>query len=308
MEGAGLENDMPAKPRIADFPGVMLAHGYDPGKHDPTGWLASEKLDGVRAIWNGTMFLTRTAVQIFAPEWFTRNLPHNTILDGELFMGRGKFQRTSGAVRRNNVAHPDWKEIEYHVFDMPRHKSECLYDRLSAVCPLIRDCKSAVIVIQQPIENRNHLNEMLRAVLARGGEGLIIRHPRGRWIATRSNEMLKVKVQDDMDAVVVGYTPGEGKHTGRVGALECKEWRCGPGSPRPEELASFNCGTGLTDEDRNHPPEIGSLIRVGHHGLTDAGLPRFPSFLGVRIEKAEMDEKALASAVLKAGNQKVRAD
>jgi ATP-dependent DNA ligase len=29
----------------------MLAHTYEPGTTDVTGWLVSEKLDGVRAIW-----------------------------------------------------------------------------------------------------------------------------------------------------------------------------------------------------------------------------------------------------------------
>ena len=32
---------------------VMLAQNYDPAKHDPTGWLMSEKLDGVRCYWDG---------------------------------------------------------------------------------------------------------------------------------------------------------------------------------------------------------------------------------------------------------------
>ena len=38
---------------------VMLAHNYDPDKHNPTGWLMSEKLDGVRCYWDGTTMYTR---------------------------------------------------------------------------------------------------------------------------------------------------------------------------------------------------------------------------------------------------------
>jgi DNA ligase-1 len=38
---------------------VMLAHVFDPEKHDPTGWWMSEKLDGVRAYWTGSNFYSR---------------------------------------------------------------------------------------------------------------------------------------------------------------------------------------------------------------------------------------------------------
>ena len=38
---------------------VMLAHNYDPDKHNPTGWLMSEKLDGVRCYWDGATMYTR---------------------------------------------------------------------------------------------------------------------------------------------------------------------------------------------------------------------------------------------------------
>lgn len=274
---------MAALPRIANFPGVMLAHGYDPAKHDPTGWLASEKLDGVRAIWNGETFLTRTAVQIFAPSWFTAQLPQGVILDGELFMGRGKFQATSGAVRRNNVNHPNWDEITYQVFDCPKEPGD-LRKRLHRAQNLLKGIAlpgpiRCPIVNQETIRSRDHLDSLLRYFLDLGGEGLIIRDPSAAWIATRAHTMLKVKVQDDMDAVVCGYTPGEGRHVGRVGALVCEVWR----SNKADGIR-FNCGTGLSDQDRDSPPPIGSIIRVGHHGLTDASIPRFPSFLGVRAE------------------------
>ena len=41
------------------FISVMLAHNYDPDKHNPTGWLMSEKLDGVRCFWDGATMYTR---------------------------------------------------------------------------------------------------------------------------------------------------------------------------------------------------------------------------------------------------------
>ena len=38
---------------------VMLAQTYDPDRDDPTGWLMSEKLDGVRCYWDGSTLYTR---------------------------------------------------------------------------------------------------------------------------------------------------------------------------------------------------------------------------------------------------------
>jgi DNA ligase 1 len=49
---------------------VMLAQTYDAERDDPSGWLMSEKLDGVRCYWNGSNLYTRNGNKIFAPkEW-----------------------------------------------------------------------------------------------------------------------------------------------------------------------------------------------------------------------------------------------
>ena len=37
----------------------MLAQTYDPDRDDPTGWLMSEKLNGVRCYWDGSTLYTR---------------------------------------------------------------------------------------------------------------------------------------------------------------------------------------------------------------------------------------------------------
>ena len=53
----------------------------------------SEKLDGVRAWWTGTQFLSRLGNIYHAPDWFIAGLP-NVPLDGELWLDRKAFQRT----------------------------------------------------------------------------------------------------------------------------------------------------------------------------------------------------------------------
>jgi DNA ligase-1 len=68
----------------------MLAENYNPEKHDPSGWLMSEKLDGVRCYWNGSVMYTRNGNHFYAPKWWKEKLP-KMALDGELFTKRDDF-------------------------------------------------------------------------------------------------------------------------------------------------------------------------------------------------------------------------
>ena len=82
---------------------LMLAENIEKVKNlNPRGWLMSEKLDGVRCYWNGTKTYSRTNNEFFPPKWFTDALPKNVALDGELFLGRDKFQECVGIVKTQN--------------------------------------------------------------------------------------------------------------------------------------------------------------------------------------------------------------
>jgi len=81
----------------------MLAHVYDPEKNDPTGWLMSEKLDGVRCYYDGVGKLyTRTGNPFYVPDWWKKNLP-KIAMDGELWTGRDDFQRCVSIVRKQDL-------------------------------------------------------------------------------------------------------------------------------------------------------------------------------------------------------------
>lgn len=52
-----------------------------------------------------------------------------------------------------------------------------------------------------------------------------------------------------------------------------------------EELADgtrFAVGTGLSDAERADPPPVGSVITFRYQELSDGGVPRFPSYVGLR--------------------------
>ena len=54
-------------------------------------WI-SEKMDGIRAYWNGEKLISKHSKEISCPNWFIEELPKGMKLDGELWMGRGNLR------------------------------------------------------------------------------------------------------------------------------------------------------------------------------------------------------------------------
>ena len=84
----------------AEPPAILLAETYN-GQIDVSRYLVSEKLDGVRAVWDGRVLRFRSGNVINAPQWFIDGLP-KVPLDGELWLGRGRFERLSGISARRS--------------------------------------------------------------------------------------------------------------------------------------------------------------------------------------------------------------
>ena len=241
---------------------------------DPRGWWLSEKLDGVRAYWDGKQFLSRNGNRYVAPEWFTRGLP-DTPLDGELWVGRKQFQRTVSIVRRSDGSEL-WREVRYLVFDAPA-LAQPFEQRQAAVTKLLAAHQSpyALGLAQSVCQSAEHLTRELHRIEALGGEGLMLRRPASLYEPRRSATLLKVKSFHDCEAVVIGHEPGKGRHKGRLGALLVA---------LPNGI-QFACGTGLSDAQRDLPPAIGETITVKFQELTEGGVPRFPVFAGVHRDE-----------------------
>ena len=45
---------------------------------------------------------------------------------------------------------------------------------------------------------------------------------------------------------------------------------------------TFSVGTGFSDAEREAPPAVGSVITYRYQELSEAGVPRFPSYIGMR--------------------------
>ncbi|HSO34089.1 MAG TPA: DNA ligase, partial [Labilithrix sp.] len=256
-------------------PALLLAHAWE-SDVDLTGWWMSEKLDGVRAYWDGTKLISRLGNTFWAPEWFLDALPKDMPLDGELFGGRKKFQRTVSIVRRQDRSDA-WREISYLIFDAPSQPG-AFEDRLAAIETLLAT-RAVAHLRAHPHEvcrGLDHVREELARVEGLGGEGLMMRRPGSRYESGRSSSLLKVKTFHDTEAVVVAHLPGAGRHKGRLGALECDL----PDGTR------FSVGTGFSDAERESPPPVGAVITFRYQELTTDGVPRFPSYIGVRDDVA----------------------
>src|SRR5262245_44366545 len=270
--------DLPerAKPaKEGNEPPLLLAQSWD-FVGDPAGWWLSEKLDGVRAYWDGKQFLSRLGNVFHAPDWFIKGLPSEP-LDGELWLGRKSFQRAVSIVRRQDKS-DHWKEITYVVFDAPKMEKA-----FEARLEFVRGC----LIETKPTNARphehalckgvDHLKEELARLEGLGGEGLMLRKPGSKYESGRSSTLLKVKNFHDAEARVLKHLEGAGKHKGRLGALFVEL----------PDGTTFSVGTGFSDKERNNPPPVGSLIIFRYQELSEAGVPRLPSFVGLRPEEAD---------------------
>lgn len=245
---------------------VLLAKNW--AGSDPTGWWISEKLDGVRALWDCCTLTTRTGQPIYAPQWFIDAMPKAEPLDGELWIGRGQFQRTVGVVRSRSAG-DEWKAIRFAAFDAPMALGG-FEERMAAMQDAVTD-GAAFVLPQRRCEGQADLLEELCRVEQAGGEGVMLREPGSRYERKRSGTLLKVKTFHDAEATVIGYESGTGRNACAIGALVAQL----------QDGTEFRVSSGLTDAVRRNPPAVGSLFTFKYQEMTDGGVPRFPSFLRV---------------------------
>jgi len=352
------------KPSVVPPPSihVTLAQKWDK-KKDPTNYYMSEKLDGMRCLWDGKKLMSRNGKEIFAPQELLQQLPP-LALDGELFLGRGQFQHCMKIVRTQCPSAQDWKKITYMVFDaptvqgplkqrleqaklaiervgrtqaprdfpdeyrcpitlnvmvdpclaadghsyereaiqrwflthgtspmtnkrldstnvVPNHALRNAIARLTPEVPPLssteREPKNTWIKIldQQICQGPDHVVLELKSVLAKGGEGVMLKHPTNHYKQGRTWDLMKVKQFHDDEAEIIGYKDGTGKNEGKVGSLQC----------RNKEGKEFYVGSGLDEHLRDHPPRIGTFITYRYQEKTLNGIPRFPTF--VRLYESE---------------------
>ncbi|NRA53282.1 MAG: DNA ligase [Gammaproteobacteria bacterium] len=238
-------------------------------------YFISEKLDGVRAYWDGHRLISRQGNVFVAPSWFVNNFP-NQPLDGELWIARRQFEKVSGIVRQRRLNNSNWRQVKFMVFDLPQ-SSAIFSKRLNKINKLIKQADSPYLMMikQIRLSNESQLLQQLDQVIVQGGEGLMLHRATSLYQAKRSNDLMKLKRFDDAEATVLAHFAGKGKYRNMLGSLLVEN----------EQGITFKLGSGFSDSQRSVPPPIGSIITYKYYGKTKNNVPRFASFMRIRVIK-----------------------
>ena len=258
---------------VSPAPTFLLAERYHEGIDVSRYWV-SEKLDGVRAVWDGKALRFRSGNPVPAPRWFVDALPGQP-LDGELWLGRGSFDQLSAIVRRQVPDDAEWRGVRYMIFELPDAPGT-FTDRIEGIKGLVAAANPPWLqaVPQFRLADGAALQKKLREIVRQGGEGLMLHRADAAYETGRSSALLKLTPWLDAEATVIAHLPGKGKYAGMTGALQMEM----PDGRR------FALGSGLSDALRCSPPPVGSLVTYRYRELTKGGMPHFPRYLGVRDE------------------------
>jgi len=281
------------------YAGPMLGDFYyslNKGKYiidDPTGYWLSEKLDGVRAIWEFPYLKTRNGLMIRPPEAFLEDFPTNIMLDGELYLGREKFGETLSIVRNASSSDETWlTRIKYHVFDIP-DSGPLGPIKFEEVQEILHQCvKSPYIIpiVQTKCRSRSHLQSYHEALVRQGAEGTMLRKPQTSYVTGRSRNILKYKSQWDAETQqikhvldekveVVGYKY-DSTRDNRIKSIWVK-W-CD--KVKYPDDPTFSVYHNLTRNQLDHAKElypITSILKVHFNEIFPSSQkPRFPRFAG----------------------------
>lgn len=252
---------------LSTLPQLQLAQSYQQQEAVSAFWI-SEKLDGVRAFWDGKQLRSRSGQWIKLPADLQKQLPAYA-LDGELWAGRGKFHHVMQALQQGS----DWQGIRLMVFDAPE-QAGTFTERLQFLQQQLPQSSFVQLLQQQQLQTKTQLDELLQQVVAEGGEGLMLHYANALYQSGRVSHLQKLKLFEDAEARVVAHLPGKGQFSGMLGALlvELPDGR------------RFKLGSGFTLAERQNPPEIGRLVTFQYQGLTHKGTPRFAVFVRERSD------------------------
>lgn len=282
----------------------MLAESFDGDLTELSGeeWIGEPKYDGTRLlvehVEGSVGVFTRRGIErseaIGSVFESVKNIPEGTILDGEFV-----YLREDGISEFIPIHGGDEKIDEQNltprlfIFDILVHDSEWVTERsLMERKSLIEDVVPAGEDLQ-PVEYiESGFQSSFDEIVNAGGEGIMVKRRESYYYTnTRSSHWQKVKGFSERDAVVVGYTEGEGVRAETFGALVLTDsaqyiGRVGSGFSE-QELTEFR--EEMTQvEDRPIPAsEVGQpytpvepfVISVKYQEITDNNELRAPVFL-----------------------------
>jgi DNA ligase-1 len=236
-----------------------------------SGWLMSEKLDGIRGYWDGKEFYSKNGNLLNVPKWFTKNFPPFR-LDGELWSKRDDFEFIQSTVL-DETPSKGWEKITYNIFEVPDAIGDFPTRLQKAKEWFAQHPNKHINIIKQIVcKDEQHLQNYLNEIIALKGEGVVIKDGKEAYHTGRSPYILKVKKVQDMEGLVIGYNYDK---KGKFKSLKLKL----------DNGVIFNLGGGFKDIERLNPPKLGKIVTFKYYGFTKNSLPKFASFLRVRKEE-----------------------
>ena len=248
---------------------LPLQHAKTYKSQNISGWVMSEKLDGIRGYWDGRVLYTKGGKRLSPPAEFTQNFPPFA-LDGELWTKRQDFENIQSQVL---ALGSQWEEVRYYVFEVPYAKGDFLQRLEKAKAWFkIHPSEKVTIVTQYPCPNKKSLTDYLNLVISKGGEGLIVKNANLTYQAGRTNSMLKVKKANDMEGRVIAINYHLDQQHLKSLTLQL------------DNGVIFKLGNGFTKQQRLQAPSVGTRVTFKYYGFTKYGKPKFASFVRIRKE------------------------
>lgn len=276
---------------------IMLCYPYDENRiikwRRP--WLVQPKFDGVRC----RALVNDNVVQLLSSQGNSLNfaLPHivselrnypDGEYDGEIYCHELSFQEIVGIAKRTQELHPDYRLVDFWMFDLvidqPQLARIQLLEKLWLETANAETAYHVFACETRQCSKLEQLHEWLDIFLSQGFEGMIVRKCDALYKRARSTNILKIKPTKSDEYKIVGFTEElsiHGEPKDRLGAFMVAD----------QDGRRFNVGTGLTEAQRydywgQRSVLLGKTLKVKYQNLTDGGIPRFPVFLGVYDDTA----------------------
>ena len=255
---------------------MWLLQQFDPQviQARPQSFVYSEKLDGVRAFWDGKNLYSKGGKLLTPPSFFTQNFPPFAI-EGELWSKRGDFENIV-SILKSTKKKEKWRELKFYIFEVPNQQGGIL-KRLEVLEAYLASQPAPFISIipQLQLNTLQALQDALSAITQAGGEGVVVREKDAPYYTGRNKKAMKLKLYEDRECKITSYVQGKGKFENLVGSIRCLDGDI-----------EFKIGSGMSEDFRKNPPKVGTIITYKYFGLNKNKLPKFPVFLRIRSDES----------------------
>ena len=258
-------------------------------------YIMEQKLDGYRAVWDGEKLYSRLGNEFHLPQ-ITSFLPHNALLDGELYIPGGTSSDVTTALGKDG----DKDELTYVLYDClgidgDEYFGENFHVRRSMLEDVFNESLFDVENIGMTVVHRDKMGIMdytsaMEYINSHNIEGFMLKNLDAPYQCGKRpvKTFLKLKRHDTADVVITGFTEGKGKYYGFIGSVEF-------GLYKGNSIVNVGSCSGMDNATRismSVYPEryVGKVMEIGYMQLTENCF-RHPAMKCIRDDKAAIDCK-----------------